>query len=151
MITGKTGTDFINLGEAKNFLKVSNSVDDALITQLISASIEKVEMYLGIDFVEKSFSEIYYSYKFTLTHQPVTNIDSVDRDYTVTGIGEKEVTVQDVTDGVSIQYTCSSSYIPEIVKSSVLQQIAIWYEDRGVGSLDSNIKKDLSGYRKIVI
>ena len=51
IITQPTGTDIVSLNDAKEFLRVDHTDEDATITALINAAVQHCQDYTGRHFV----------------------------------------------------------------------------------------------------
>lgn len=146
----------LTLTETKNYLKISGSDDDDLITDLIKATRQTAEKFLKSSLIEQSWKLSYNGYtpsEIKLLMGPVQSITSVTaylRDGTDTLISSSayylsagnQTLVFDsniVSHRVEIVYVTgygsSASDIPNPIKQGMLAHIAAIYDGRAGGNV----------------
>jgi len=143
-----TGTEPITLEEAKAWMRVDGSSDDAIITSLITQARELVENYLNVSIVQTTLVLNATARKeLVLPYGPVQTITSVkdeagnDVDYTYNEfyINFDQGTYS-VTGGSSMYvdtittYDAGKAAIPAGLKLGLLEVILWLYENRGDSS-----------------
>lgn len=158
-ITVEPATEPITLSEAKDWLKVSTSADDALITALIKAARIHTEKYTGRLLITQTVKE-YHDYFpangiLQLYFQPTT-VSSVKytdsdgdletlsaSDYTadiisrpsriVVNPGKNWPTTGEYPNAVTVEYAsgfANAAAVPETFKIGMKLLLAFWYENR---------------------
>ena len=87
-------TEPVTLAEVKNYLRIANSEDDALITSQITAAVELAENYLSRDILPRS-RQVFFdrvTEPFKLPYAPIDT--SVDITVTVEGVDYTEFEVK---------------------------------------------------------
>lgn len=151
-ITSGPAVEPITVTEAKSWLKVDYSTDDALITTLIQAARERAESYCNTGFitqtVEERLSE-FPSGNITLSLSPVISITSVAYtdlddasatvsadDYTLVSVAPVLIPDNAWPSGreVIITYVIgrgsTADTVPASVKAAMQLMITHWYENR---------------------
>lgn len=147
----------VSLSDAKAFLRVDTTADDALITYLIEASVEWGEGYCNRDFRVKDWIGYYSTlcltnsepYPFVeLSKSPINSVDAVDISvnglYTATTqfIRKRQnsydrilftgTPLLDDSVGYTFKVTFSSGYssLPNGLKTAILEHVSFLYENR---------------------
>ena len=145
--------------EAKDFLKVDTTADDALIDNLVAAATESCQIYTNQYFL-KTIVEQYsdtWANIYTLYKSPVSKINHIkyyDSDDTEQTLGVSnyilddvskpariglavDATLPDLSDRInavhvnySVGYGITSADVPEGIKQAVLLTLGNWYENR---------------------
>ena len=160
------GTDKISLAEAKNYLRVTNTRDDALITSMIPRAHEIARAYLSKDIKAKSY-EYYIPYVTQEIDLPFAPIDTsvavtvtVDgeayTDFTLFGHGDPSLRLGAIpARDVKISYTTAG--MDTEADSGLLAAIAYLYKAAGrdnimeMKNVMSDYKSLLAPYRKLYI
>ena len=150
-------TEVLSLAEAKLYLRVDASNDDALISSIIVSAREAAEQYVRNSLVEQQWKLIYDSAtpaRVILPMQPVNSIVSVETvtsDGTRTLVdsnlyclreasGELQFSTSLVAHKIEVIYSAGSTDIadiPEAVKQGIYVHISALYDGRsGVGIPD---------------
>lgn len=142
----------VTLAEAKNHLRVEHTLDDALITRLITAARQHVENITGLAIGQQQWRAFFDDfYRLELARHPVIAIDAVRyidpdgnaqvvpaADYQATETLPVEVVsapgaqwpdVIDGADAVTVDYTCGTAADLPVVQA-VLLLLADMYENR---------------------
>ncbi len=150
-------TEPVTLAEAKNYLRVTNTQDDTLITNMITQARVMAEIYLNSDIIAKQ-RRVYFEYlddPINLYYAPITSVDEVtfndveqveDEGYEVQGLTNPKISIQNVAaDKVAITYTTAGR--DEVgIKQGVLCAIAYLYHGR-TDMVNTNYKSFLSPYK----
>jgi uncharacterized phiE125 gp8 family phage protein len=148
--TTPPATEPVSLAEAKLFLRVDNTDEDTLITELITVARRAAEEYIGKSLITQSWKIAYDEYVdecVNLPHGPVQSITSVkrfDRDDTETTIAssvyyltaKKNMLIFDTAQlGHRIEIIYQAGYsnasdVPEPIKQGILSHIAGMYDGR---------------------
>ena len=145
----------LTLTEAKNYLKVSGSDDDTLITNLITTVRQAAEKFMKISLISQSWKISYDQYAPSVIRLPmgraqsITSVTAVARDASTTAINSStyylsagnqnlvfEATV--VSHRVDIIYVAgygaSASDVPYAIRQGMLAHVAAIYDGRAGGS-----------------
>lgn len=164
----KTGTYKVTTGpasepltasEAKLYLKVDASTDDALITSLIQAARESCEKYLQMALISQTITEKFYCFKpygLRLSVSPMISVSSVA--YLDSG-GNSQTLSTDIygvkdgekppliylkygqvwpatyaqTDAITVTYLAgyaNAAAVPALIKTAMYMILAEWYNNR---------------------
>lgn len=151
----------LTLDEAKLHLRVTATVDDALITGLIAAARQMCESFTGLALIERGYSlflDEWPGKEIILPRLPLASVGAINvydaagvaavfaaSNYSVSGAGMPgRVLLNDgaafpqperLTDGIEIQYTAgygaASDDVPAALRQGVKQLVAQLYEQRG--------------------
>lgn len=175
-ITTDAATEPITLSEAKAYLRVDTSTEDALITDCITAARKYVEKYTGKSFTAKTLSVVFGDlWKadeiLELPYPPIASITSVhevDEEGTETELtlnvdyykrGQNNIEITGVFDKAyqyKAIYTTSASEADDLIKFAMLKLVADYYENRQNEKEEGSFKITydtlnlLSSYRKNV-
>lgn len=135
-------TEPVTLNELKEWTKVDNSADDAILTALISAAREMCEKYTGVNFVARTVTAHINNFNggVYLPYGPVGAItDLYDEDnnvieYEVRGSDFKAITSPRTT--FKSIYTGGYTTLPENLKTAVKAQALFLFENRGDSPLN---------------
>ncbi len=137
-------TNPITLAEAKNYLRVDFSEDDALIEALITSARVRLEQYAGIAMTERTLQVVaYVDELIELPYAPISNILSVeyfsantwieieDGAYEVIGTTIRKVFTRDYP-GMEYRFTYNCGYdcVPSTLKTATLKLVSDLYEYR---------------------
>ncbi|WP_343702697.1 phage head-tail connector protein [Chitinophaga sp.] len=155
----------VTLQEAKDFLKISYSDEDALIEGLIMASRQLLEKLLNISIATKTLKATFTHdgcYPYQIPYGPVGNIteakfqyDAEDGSITTTDytlIGEDFKEFKGRAGYWVVTYDAGYTETPEALKQGILKQVAWMYENRGDEGKTGEVNKDvlymLAGFNK---
>ncbi|MCE3233043.1 MAG: hypothetical protein K0R98_1300 [Rickettsiaceae bacterium] len=163
----------LTLSEAKDYLKVTGSGDDTLITNLIKSVRETAEKFMKISLINQSWKISYDQYtpsEVKLLMGPVQTVTSVtaydrggegavissDTYYLSSGKQRLIFDVNIVSQHIEIIYLCgygvSSSYIPSPIKQGMLAHIAAIYDGReGSNTIPAQSKALYGPYKMLRI
>ncbi len=153
-------TEPVTLNQAKEWLKVEVSDDDAIITALIRAARRSCEGYCSKSFVERTVTAVLKNElgNIKLPYGPVNNIVSVSdsdsaaiTDYGITGISDKRLSWP-VTSYVKIEYTAGYAVCPDDFVTAIKMRLTELYQNRGdAPAIEKSMAAlILSPYRSIV-
>jgi hypothetical protein len=145
-----TGVEPVLITEAKLWLKVDFSTDDALITSLITRVRNRIEEFTGLSLVASTIkaysliadlvdSEIQLPYPEHLSIESVKIDDVETTDFTEIGLTQKTVILStsygSIGTAVEIEYK-TAGVCPDAVKEQILKSVEESYKNRGntVGS-----------------
>ena len=154
----RSNTEIITLAEVKNYLRVTNTQDDAEIQDAIDNSIDAIERYLDIDILAKS-RQMYVDYvdePINLYYAPIDT--SVDLAVSVSGtpeVGFEQLGIEDpkisftgARSAVLISYTTKGITDLSKLKQGIKRRVAALYFERGDATMNTNWKLALSPYRR---
>ena len=154
----RSNTDIITLAEVKNYLRVTNTQDDAEIQDAIDNSIDAIERYLEIDILAKS-RQMYLDYVdegFNLYYAPldtavdiaVTVSGEAVEDFEELGIQDPLIKFRGSRSDVLISYTTKGIDDLSKLKQGIKRRVAALYFDRGDATMNTNWRLALSPYRR---
>ncbi|MFZ4124566.1 MAG: head-tail connector protein [Rickettsiales bacterium] len=141
----------VTLAEAKNYLRVEHTADDALIGLMITAARESAEAYLGTSFITQRWKmtvEDGLPERVTLRYGLVQGIVSIVEKTEAGGsttldasayrlsIDKRAVHILSPRTGFRFEITYDAGYgataslIPGLIRQGVLQHVAAMYEQR---------------------
>lgn len=143
-------TEPISYTEAKEYLKLSNDVEQTLIESLIVSARERCERYAGQSFLPREVVCYFESIDDwrELPYQPnASNIVvkdeddttlTIDVDYEIRGLNYKQIRIVSSTP-ITVTYDAGFATCPEIAKLAMLKEISSNYWNRetdmtGVGA-----------------
>ena len=147
----------VTLADLKEWSKVDASVEDGILTALISAAREMCEKYTNINFVQRQVTAyvhngnggIYLPYGPIGTITACENEDGGSVDYEVSGIEFKSV----LSPKQRLRFTYLGGYVnlPEALKTALKAQALFLFENRGESEfkLSPVAKGILSLYRRV--
>jgi uncharacterized phiE125 gp8 family phage protein len=159
------------LSDVKDYLKISGSSDDTIITNLIKTVRESAEKFLRVSLINQSWKLLYDQYtpsEITLLMGPVQSITSVTaiaRDESTTVISSstyylsagKQKLIFDaniVSQRVEIVYLCgygaAASSVPNPIKHGMLSHIGAIYDGRAGGNVIPMQSKELYAPYKMI-
>ena len=151
-INSVTGSEIVTVSEFKSFARISNTLDDTLIGNIIVQARIWCENYISRDIVAKNRS--YYLDEtngiFDLPFGPVASISSIHADgvaLTHTNIGLDKETIEldnGYAQKVTVVYV-TSGLDDSLLQQAILQLASTFYENRGdfiTGSITSDIPTD---------
>lgn len=145
-ITTDLGTEPVTPAEAKAWMAISFSTDDALITELVKSARIALEKYTGLSFGAKTI-EAWVQIDdgtdlYQLPYGPVTAIDEIVEDV---AFGTPETLTADedyqlvanlvrfrITGLFKVTYTAGYETLPTDLKSDILRIVAWLYQNRGI-------------------
>ena len=136
-------TEPITLSELKEYCKITNSSDDALLTALISAAREICENYSNRSFGQRSMIAWINNHNggTYLPFGPVNSITSVEDkdgnsvDYTT--LGSKFMQIATPRGILKVEYSAGYNNLEEVFKTAIKAQALFMYENRGDAQLDT--------------
>jgi uncharacterized phiE125 gp8 family phage protein len=144
-------TEPLVLSDVKDYLKVSGSADDTIITNLIKTARERAEKFIGCSLITQSWKMSYDQYTPSFARlyngpvQSVTSVTVFNRDEVATVISSaayylttaKKILVFDaniVSQRIEIIYVAGygtlASSVPSPIKQGMLAHIAAIYDGR---------------------
>jgi uncharacterized phiE125 gp8 family phage protein len=155
-------TEPITLAQAKAWLRVTHTDEDAIITALITAARQICEGYISKSFVERTVTAIVRNDlgNVKLPYGPVGNITYVydvdgteitGTEYTLTGVSDKRLGYP-MSSYVKVIYTAGYSVLPQQFKTALKMQLSWMYTHRGDddgSTIAPDAKAILSPYRSI--
>ena len=147
----------VTLAEAKNYLRITNTRDDAFIQSIIPNARMRAERYLNSDILSKQRREYFTEVceGINLRYSPITSVDlvvidgvtmTVDTDYTVEGLDNPLFKLeQSKASKVSITYTTKGLDF-SLIKPGLLALICELYHSRGE-NIPTNWRSFLSPFK----
>ena len=168
----------VSLADTKNWLRVSGSTDDALITQLIKTSAARLSNYCKTSFQTASYSLVmddFYSDRIPLPMPPAVAVSAIyyyDADNTENTLSSSYYRVDTVAHavvlndgydwptvyrdyaGVKILYTAgygtAEGSVPDAIKTAIMTDVSRLYESRGQGcEISADVKATLAPYTRL--
>lgn len=136
--------EVVTLVEAKNYLRVDYSEDDALIAALITTAQTRLEQYAGVAMTPRTLKVVAYLDEFIeLPYTPTNTISLVEYwnngswvvmslgDYQVLGDSTKKVyMIANNHMEYRFTYTCGYTTTPQVMKTALLKMVSDLYEYR---------------------
>lgn len=141
----------VTVSEAKNYLRVEHSTDDALITLMITAAREAAEAYLGTSFITQTWKltvedelPAIVPLRFGLVQSVISIVakdeeggsETIDAEGYRLSIDKRGVHILVPRTGFRFEimydagYGGSASLIPGLIRQGILQHVAAMYEQR---------------------
>ena len=158
--TDGTVTEPVTLVEAKSWLKIEVTDEDALLTAIIKTARQLCESYTGIGFIphgivavlNNSCGNIYLPYAPVTSGVVLKDIDgAVIGSPSIRGLQNKWIN-QPISDYIKAEYTAGYATLPEHFETALFTAIAFLYEHRGdeeAGKLSPMAMDLLTPYRSI--
>ena len=166
-INSTDGSEIVLIATAKDYMRVSSTVDDNIITRMITQARIWCENYISRDIVAKT--RTYYLPEtngiFDLPFGPVSSITSVKSDdvdiaYTVLGLNSESIELDGgYADKVKIVYV-TSGLNDELLQSAIMQLVSTYYDNRAdfsydqksnVESIPTNVRDILNSYKAMYL
>jgi uncharacterized phiE125 gp8 family phage protein len=133
----------VTLAEAKLYIRVSHTSEDAQVASLISAARKTIEDAAGISILTKTV-KVWFSNKggsFSLPFGPVISDVVLYDDYTGTLLTDKRIIGGNYPvvkfpqiDTLRAEYQVGMTHVPAALKFAILDQVNHMYENRGAGA-----------------
>jgi len=166
-INSTDGSEIVLVATAKDYMRVSSTVDDNIITRMITQARIWCENFISRDIVAKT--RTYYLPEtngiFDLPFGPVSSITSVKSDdvdiaYTVLGLNSESIELDGgYADKVKIVYV-TSGLNDELLKQAIMQLVSTYYDNRAdfssdqksnVESIPTNVRDILNSYKAMYL
>ena len=166
-INSTDGSEIVLVATAKDYMRVSSTVDDNIITRMITQARIWCENYISRDIVAKT--RTYYLPEtngiFDLPFGPVSSITSVKSDdvdiaYTVLGLNSESIELDGgYADKVKIVYV-TSGLNDELLKQAIMQLVSTYYDNRAdfssdqksnIESIPTNVRDILNSYKAMYL
>lgn len=166
-INSTEGSEIVLVTTAKDYMRVNTSVDDNIITRMITQARIWCENYISRDIVSKN--RTYYMPEtngiFDLPFGPVSSISSVTSDgtaisYTILGLDNESIELDGGgADKVKVTYV-TSGLSDSLLQSAIMQLVSTYYDNRSdfatdaKGDIDvipTNIKSILNSYKAMYL
>ena len=157
VVSVPNATEPVSLAEAKNYLRITNTTDDTLITSMITQARIMAETYTNSDIVAKVRKMYLTSVDepFNLYYGPIASIESVsidgealvlDESYEILGLDNPLVSISNgYAQKIEVDYTTAGR--TDIgLKQGILCNIAWLYYGRDA-KMSTNYKSFLSPYK----
>ena len=136
-ITSDIATEPVSYAEMKAYLKLSNDVEQSLITEMIKSARQLLEGYTNRSFGTKTIKVRWNEINGwqELPYSPIISITSMVNDegdtltYETRGLEVKQIQVFS-TDGVIVQYQAGYSSLPSVLETAIKKQVATMYWNR---------------------
>jgi hypothetical protein len=139
-ITEVSYAEPVTLAEAKLYIRVSHTSEDAMIARMISSARKIIEDAAGISIITKQV-KVWFSNKggaYQLPYGPITSAITLYDDYTGTVLTDKRIiggnypriTFPEI-DNMRAEYTVGYTHVPAALKDAILDQLNYMYENRG--------------------
>jgi uncharacterized phage protein (predicted DNA packaging) len=158
------GTELITIDDVKLYAKIDTSVDDSLITNMISQARIWCENYISRDIISKN--RTYYMDEtngmFDLPFAPVASVSSVTSEdvaapYSIIGLDNETI---ELTNGSAFQVKVTyitSGINDAMIKQAMLQFVSMLYDNRSdfveksINEIPTNVKSLLNTYKSMFI
>lgn len=158
------GTELITIDDVKLYAKIDTSVDDSLITNMISQARIWCENYISRDIISKN--RTYYMDEtngmFDLPFAPVASVSSVTSEdvaapYSIIGLDNETI---ELTNGSAFQVKVTyitSGINDAMIKQAMLQFVSMLYDNRSdfveksINKIPTNVKSLLNTYKSMFI
>lgn len=160
-INSTTGSELVSTSDAKEFLRVDTSADDAIIGRMITQARIWCENYINKDIVAKNRT-VYLPFvddRFSLPFSPVASISTVtvdgsDATYTSRGL-DKEIVELDSLPSKEVEITYITEGLDDsLLKQAILQLVSTYYDNRAefkdgqrVEAIPTSVKHILSFHK----
>ena len=146
----------VTLADAKNYLKVDYSEDDALIQSLIDSAIKRLEQYAGSAFSPRTLKVVaYVDFFIEPPYAPINSITKVeyysdnawveavlDSDYYILGDTYKKVYMVTAPQReYRFTYTCGFTTLPQSIYNAILKLVADLYDYRASESPNDKLNE----------
>jgi len=165
-INTTTGSEIITATNAKDYMRVDTSADDALIGKMVTEARIIIENYLTKDIVAKTRS-LYLAgvdERFVLPFSPIASIQSITIDgtattaYTTYGLDDTIIELEDLpSENVIVNYTTAGKD-DSLLYNANLQLVSTLYDNRAnfivgatVNEIPTSVKNILSSYKTMFI
>ena len=166
-INSTDGSEIVLVATAKDYIRVSTSADDNIITRMITQARIWCENYISKDIVSKT--RTYYLPEtnglFDLPFGPISSItsvksDNVAIDYTVLGLDNESIELDGgYADKVKIVYV-TSGLNDSLLQQAIMQLTSTYYDNRAdfssdqksnVESIPTNVRDILNTYKSMYL
>jgi hypothetical protein len=164
-VNSTTGSEIVSTAEAKTFIRVDTTADDALIGEMITTARMVCENILGKDIVAKNRT-LYTPFlndRINLPFAPVASISSVTVDgdtatYKSKGL-DKELIELDQLPAKEVKITYVTEGLTDAnLEHAIKQLVSTYYDNRSefitgtiVAEVPTNVKALLSGMKNVFI
>jgi uncharacterized phiE125 gp8 family phage protein len=146
----------VTLADAKNYLRVDFSEDDALIQSLIDSAIKRLEQYAGSAFSPRTLKVVaYVDFFIEPPYAPINTITKVEyyssntwieavanSDYYVLGDTYKKVYMVSFPEReYRFTYTCGFTTLPQSIYNAILKLVADLYDFRASESPNDKLNE----------
>lgn len=158
-INSTEGSEIVLVATVKDYIRVSSSVDDNIITRMITQARIWCENYISRDIVSKN--RTYYIPEtnglFDLPFGPVSSIISVksndvDVEYSVLGLDNESIELDGgPSEKIKVVYV-TSGLNDSLLQSAIMQLVSTYYDNRADFSSDqkSNVESIPTDVRDIL-
>lgn len=164
-INSVTGSEIVTVSEFKSFARISNTLDDTLIGNIIVQARIWCENYISRDIVAKN--RTYYIPEtngiFDLPFGPITSISSIHingeatTDYTIEGLDNETIDLDGSAEKVKIVYI-TSGLDDKLLEQAILQLCSTLYDNRHdfqvgreITKIPTSSKTILNSYKSMFI
>lgn len=143
LFSSENNTEPCTLQEAKDYAKIDLTVDDTIVTYLITTARQQCEDFTGISIISRTITTVLnnscggiflpYCPFIKLTSLTDKNGDAIT-DYKISGTLFPQL-IYPCDDRITAVYTAGYSSLPQEIKTAILQQVFYLYENRGETSL----------------
>jgi len=166
-INSTEGSEIVLVATVKDYIRVSSSVDDNIITRMITQARIWCENYISRDIVSKN--RTYYIPEtnglFDLPFAPVSSITSVKSNdiaisYTVLGLDNESIELDGGSaEKIKVVYV-TSGLNDELLQQAIMQLVSTYYDNRAdfssdqksnVESIPTNVRDILNSYKAMYL
>ena len=166
-INSTEGSEIVLVATAKDYMRVSTTADDNIITRMITQARIWCENYISRDIVSKN--RTYYMDEtngiFDLPFGPVSSISSVTSDgtavtYTILGLDNESIELDGgYADKVKVTYV-TTGLSDSLLQSAIMQLVSTYYDNRAdfssdqksnVESIPTNVRDILNSYKAMYL
>ena len=156
-INSTEGSEIVLVATAKDYMRVSTTADDNIITRMIAQARIWCENYISRDIVSKN--RTYYipetNGTFDLPFAPVSSISSVTSDgtavdYTVLGLDNETIELDGgAADKVKVTYI-TTGLSDSLLQSAIMQLVSTYYDNRADFIIGKNVNEVPTDVRDIL-
>ena len=156
-INSTTGSEIVSTSTTKDYIRVSTTADDTLISNMITQARIWCENYISRDIVAKN--RTYYipetNGTFDLPFAPVASISSITSDgtavdYTVLGLDNETIELDGGSaDKVKVTYI-TSGLDDALLQQAIMQLVSTYYDNRADFIISKNVNQIPTDVRDIL-
>lgn len=147
VVFSSEGSEPVTLSDMLNWGKIDQSVDNALISSLITTARLICEQYTNTSIITRTIVADINNVNggFILPYGPVTNTPTaVNWEDTALTLVYNFSQIQTPYGRMAVTYTAGFTTVPEVYKTAIMQQVLFMYENRGEGGISKEAKQLLN-------
>ncbi len=169
-------TNPVTLTEAKAWCRVDDNASDSVLTMLLEAAFEAVQLHVGRSLFAQTWKLVLdgFTSAIELPKGPVTGISAFtyvdpvgatrtvdeglwtldlvsDPQWIVLNEGESWPEALDAVNVVSVTFTAGYAALPDPIKLAVLMLVSSWFDSRAPGAVPASVCDLLRPFRRVII